>query len=84
VRAGENPADYVVYDPNYTLNGFVSELREDEAHRVTETVRVEQEDNPDNYVEVERMKSTVMTDAQTGRTYMLKFAHWDRGRGGSR
>jgi hypothetical protein len=80
--SGTNPGDYVTVDPDTVLNGFVAELQEDASRRVTETVRIEQDDNPDNYVEVERMKSTVMTDRQTGRTFNLRFAGWDKGRGG--
>jgi hypothetical protein len=81
--SGTNPGDYVSVDSDQFLNGYnISELREDASKRVTETVRIEQDGNPDNYVDVERLVSTVMSDAHTGRTLNFRFAKWDQGRGG--
>lgn len=58
-------------------NNFKVEWEEDKSKRVTETVRIEQDDDPENYVEVERLKSTQMFDKQTGRTMNLRFKEWD-------
>lgn len=77
---GENPGVYDDMPDSTIFNNFKVEWEEDKSKRVTETVRIEQEDNPENYVEVERVQSAVMTDKQTGRTMSLKFASWDKGR----
>lgn len=48
--------------------------------RETEIVRIEDPDDPNIYVEVERMKKATFTDEQSGRKMSLKFANWDDGR----
>jgi hypothetical protein len=78
--AGENPGDYDDIPSDMIFNNFKVEMKEDKDRRVTETVRIEQEDNPANFIDVERVKSTVMKDSQTGKEFMMKFASWDKGR----
>ncbi len=77
---GENPGDYDDIPDATMFDNFKVEWEEDASKRVTEVVRIEQEDNPENWVEVERVQSAVMTDRQTGRTINFKFAPWDKGR----
>jgi hypothetical protein len=77
---GENPGEYDDIPDSTIYDNFTVEWSEDVDKRVTETVRIEQEDNPDNFVEVERVQSATMTDARTGRSLTMKFADWDRGR----
>lgn len=78
--SGENPGDYDDIPDSMIFNNFNVQWEENVEKRVTETVRIEQEDNPDNFVEVERVQSTQLTDAQTGKTFSIKFASWDKGR----
>lgn len=77
---GQNPGNYDDIPDDQVFNNFKAEWEEDKDERVTETVRIEQDDNPENYVEVERVQSATFTDNQTGKTMNLKFASWDRGR----
>lgn len=71
-----NPGDYDDIPSDLVLSTFQAEWKEDASQRVVEKVRVEQPDNPDNYVEVERMKEAVFKDSVTGKTQKLKFAPW--------
>ncbi len=77
---GENPADFDSMPDEMIYHNFTVEWQEDGDKRVTETVRIEQEGKPENYVEVERVQQATMTDEQTGKTFTLKFADWARGR----
>lgn len=77
---GENPGDFDTYPDTTIFHNFKVEWEEDKDKRQTETVRIEQEDNPENWVEVERVQKAVMTDRQTGKEFTLKFAAWDKGR----
>lgn len=74
---GPNPGQFDDIPDSTIFNNFKVEWEEDKSKRVTETVRITQDDEPENYVDVERMKSTVMTDKQTGRSMNLKFGSWD-------
>jgi hypothetical protein len=78
---GTEDASWVEEDPGY-VSGFGVDLQEDKSRRVTEQVRVENPNDSTQYVEVERIKKTVMTDTQTGREFTLRFANWDKDRKG--
>jgi hypothetical protein len=77
---GENPGEYDDVPDSTIYENFKVEWEEDKSKRVTETVRIEQEDNPENYIEVERVQSATLSDKQTGKTFTMKFASWDKGR----
>jgi hypothetical protein len=78
--SGENPGDYDSIPSEQIFNNFKVEWEENKEARVTETVRIEQEDNPENYIEVERVQSAQMREGITGKTFNLKFASWAKGR----
>jgi len=78
--SGENPGDYDDIPLDMIFHNFKVEWEENKDKRVTETVRIEQDDNPENFVEVERVQSAMMTDAQTGKSFTIKFASWDKAR----
>lgn len=78
---GTNPGQYVVI-AQPAFSGFTADEDhiEDKTYRVTETVRIENPDDPDQYVMVDRLKSATFVNAATGDKYNLKFADWDKGR----
>lgn len=75
---GTNPGVYEDIPNDQQILGFQVEWKEDPDKRITETVRIEQEDNPDNYIEVARMKQTTIRNSNTGEAFMMKFANWDK------
>lgn len=75
-----NPGQYNEIPSDLQLLGFQVEWKEDKSARVMEEVRIEQEDNPDNYVDVERMTETSFVNMRTGQRFNLKFEKWDTGR----
>lgn len=77
---GENDGKYDEVESDLQLKGFDVKWKEDKAERVTEEVRIEQEDNPENYVIVERMTETTIRNQQTGQAFNIQFAEWDKGR----
>jgi hypothetical protein len=50
---------------------------ENKAERSTERVRIEDPDDSDTFIEVERMREAVFTDEQSGRKMRLRFESWD-------
>lgn len=77
---GTNPGQYNDIPSDQMFNNFQAEWREDVSQRVMEEVRIEQDDNPDNFVVVERMQSTVLRNDRTGGEFAIKFADWAGGR----
>ncbi|MFL9499236.1 hypothetical protein ACJMQP_04180 [Rhodopseudomonas palustris] len=73
---GENRGNFET-TPELELVGFTSDLQEDDNARVTKKVRVENPDDPDQYVVVNRLKQTTFTDEKTGKKYTLSFKDWD-------
>lgn len=65
---------------SWSLSTQSEQYTEDKSQRQTEIVRIEDPDDPNTYVEVERMRKATFTDNQTGKTMSLQFADWDDGR----
>lgn len=60
-------------EPAPVTLGFQVEWQEDHSRRVTDQVRVENPDDPSQFVEVERIKSTVFKNSKTGEELPLKL-----------
>jgi hypothetical protein len=78
--AAVNPGDYSEIPSDLQLLGFHVDWKEDKSKRVMEEVKIEQDDNPDNYVMVQRMKETQLVNMTTGQAFNMKFDEWDKGR----
>ncbi len=74
---GPNAGQYNSIPSDLALIGFKVDWGEDKSKRVTQTVRVTNPDDPDQYVMVERIKSTTLYNSQTGQGFNLQFADWD-------
>lgn len=78
--SGENSGDYD-QGPDPWLYGYNANWVEDKSRRETETVRVENPDDPDQYVEIERINKAVFKRRATGEEMQIGI-EWDKGRGG--
>lgn len=76
VWGGPNPGKYTDVPSDLQLIGFKVDMTEDSSKRVTETVRVENPTDPEQYVVIDRIKQTTMVNSQTGQTMNLQFADW--------
>lgn len=56
--------EFIDEPPPYAL-GMQAEWQEDRSQRVTEVVRVKQESNPDNFVDIERIKKMSFRNTRT-------------------
>lgn len=75
------PADTVyVSDPHPYIHGLRSTQDEDGDQRQTEKVRIENPDDPEQYVMVRRIKAMTLRDDQTGENFNMRFAKWDEER----
>lgn len=80
----DNPQDNVVItitskadteyfeEPPPTALGFNADWVEDRSRRVIDTVRVENPDDPEQFVEVERIKTMVIKNTTTGDEIPIK------------
>jgi hypothetical protein len=75
--SGANPAKYTEVPSDLQLIGFTVDWSEDKTKRVTESVRVENPDDSSQYVMIDRIKSTVLYNSQTGQSFNMQFAKWD-------
>lgn len=60
-------------EPGPASLGYTVEWIEDKSRRVTETVRVENPDNSDQYVELERIKQMVLKNNKNGEEIPIKM-----------
>jgi hypothetical protein len=73
--SGKNPGTFVTVEAE-EVTGFKAEWKEDKSQRITEKVRVENPDDAQQYVEVERMKQAVFKNTGTSKSMILKFDTW--------
>lgn len=69
---GNADANYVEA-PGPDMLGFTAEWKEDRTRRVTDTVKVEQTGNPENFVTLERIKSMVIKNSKTREEIPIKM-----------
>lgn len=60
-------------EPVPATMGFTTEMVEDKSRRVTESIRVENPDDSSQFVEIERIKSTVFKDQANGKEIPIKM-----------
>lgn len=70
--AGSAESKWIEEPPPATM-GFTIEWIEDKRRRVTEKVRVENPDDPSQFVELERIKSTVFKNNKSGEEMPFKM-----------
>lgn len=69
---GSNDASYVTEDDPW-VNEAKSDLEEDKSKRKTTEIRVENPDDPDQHVFVERIDKTAFKDKTTGKEFTFEF-----------
>ena len=82
--SGGTAGDYI-QDPDpwlYNIDPAKNSWDEDPSMRVTELVRVENPDDPTQYVEIERIKQTEFQKRGTGERIRMNGINWDAGRKG--
>jgi len=70
--------DYIDEPPPFFM-GYEVKWEEDKKQRVTETVRIKNKDDPETYLDVERIKKMVMKNTTTGEQLPLNMDWSDSG-----
>lgn len=68
-----------IEEPPPPFMGFQIEWVEDKEQRVTETVRIKNKDDPEQYLDVDRIKKMVMKNTGTGEQIPLNIDWSDSG-----
>lgn len=69
---GSADTDYVEDPPPY-MQGFTAQWEEDRTQRVTETIKVANPNDEDQFVEIERIKETVLVNNISGEFFPIRM-----------